>query len=47
MRKRIWLLGLLLSATVCAATPQEALQSYSTQAKQENPAFKEFSARTG
>jgi hypothetical protein len=47
MRKRIWLLGLLLSATVCAATPQEALQSYSTQAKQENPAFKEFSARAG
>jgi cytochrome c peroxidase len=47
MRKRIWLLGLLLSAAVCAAAPQEALQSYSAQAKQENPAFKEFSARAG
>ncbi len=47
MRNRLWILAFCVSANAYAATPQEALQSYSAQAKQESPAFKEFSARAG
>ena len=47
MRKSMWILAFCISANAYAATPQETLQSYSAQAKQESPAFKEFSARAG
>lgn len=47
MRNTICLLGLLFSINVFAATPQELLKQYEVQAKQENPAFKEFSAEKG
>lgn len=47
MHKRVWILMFWMSANAYAATPQEALQGYGAQAKQENPAFKEFSARAG
>jgi len=47
MRKSFMLLGLLFSANVLAATPQELLKQYETQAKQENPAFSGFSAERG
>lgn len=47
MRKSIMLLGLLFSVNILAATPQELLKQYETQAKQDNPAFSGFSAERG
>lgn len=52
MRNKLVLAGLFLSvnffsAGVLAATPQELLQQYSVQAKQENAAFAGFSAERG
>lgn len=47
MANKIWLLALLASVNAYAATPAELLQNYSAQAKQENPAFREFSASRG
>ena len=43
----ILLIALLVSLNTHAATPQEIMSSYASQAKQENPAFKEFSASRG
>jgi hypothetical protein len=47
MRKPLFLLGLLFSINVFAATPQEILKQYEAQAKQENSAFVGFSADRG
>lgn len=41
------LLLFVVSLGAHAATPQEILSGYTSQAKQENPAFKEFSASRG
>ena len=47
MRKYWMLLGLLVSANILAATPQELLKQYEVQAKQESVAFAGFSADSG
>jgi len=47
MHKILWILLLLLSASAQAASPAEALQGYTTQARQENPAFGAASASKG
>ena len=47
MRKTFWLILLVFSANAQAASPAEALQVYTTQAKQENPAFGAASASKG
>lgn len=47
MRKTFWFILLLLSANAQAASPAEVLQNYTTQAKQENPAFGAASASKG
>ena len=47
MHKSLMMLGLLTSLNLWAATPQELLKQYDTQAKQENPAFSGFSAERG
>jgi len=47
MGKTFWLFLLMLSASAQAASPAEILQSYVTQAKQENPAFVAGSASKG
>ena len=47
MRASILLIALLVSLNTHAATPQAIMDGYIPQAKQENPAFKEFSASRG
>jgi hypothetical protein len=47
MRNTLILSGFLVSMNVLAATPQELLQQYGAQAKQENAAFAGFSADRG
>ncbi|OGV71429.1 MAG: hypothetical protein A3B82_00335 [Methylophilales bacterium RIFCSPHIGHO2_02_FULL_57_10] len=47
MRNALILSGLLISQHVLAATPQELLQQYGAQARQENAAFAGFSADRG
>ena len=47
MRNSFYLLGLLFSLNVLAATPQELLKQYEVQAKQENAGFAGFSADRG
>lgn len=47
MRPPILLIALLVSLNSHAATPQEIMSGYASQAKQENPALKEFSASRG
>lgn len=47
MRNALILSGLLISQHVLAATPQELLQHYGIQARQENAAFAGFSAERG
>jgi len=47
MRKTLVLLALTLATESLAATPQEILQQYAAQAKQENAAFTGFSADRG
>jgi len=47
MRNTFYLFGLFFSVSVFAATPQELLKQYETQAKQENAAFGGFSAERG
>lgn len=47
MRNTLILSGLLVSMNVLAATPQELLQQYGAQAKQENAAFAGFSVDRG
>jgi hypothetical protein len=47
MRSTFVLSALLVSMNVLAATPQELLQQYGAQAKQENAAFSGFSAEHG
>ncbi|MCE9632652.1 MAG: DUF1924 domain-containing protein, partial [Methylophilales bacterium] len=47
MRNTITILGMLVSLNLWAATPQELLKQYDTQARQENPAFNGFSADRG
>jgi hypothetical protein len=47
MRNTLILSGLLVSMNVLAATPQELLQQYGAQAKQENAAFAGFSTDRG
>lgn len=47
MRKLIAITSCLFSLAVQAATPQELLDGYAAQAKQENPAFTGFSAERG
>lgn len=45
--KSAMLAGLFFSTTLLAATPQELLQQYAAQAKQENAAFTGFSEQRG
>ncbi|MEW5942640.1 MAG: DUF1924 domain-containing protein [Pseudomonadota bacterium] len=45
--RRAWILAFLAGANAYAATPAELQQGYAAQARQENPAFKEFSAVRG
>ena len=48
MSKTIAVLALMLiAANVLAASPAEVLQTYTAQAKKDNPSFKEFSAANG
>ena len=47
MRVPILLIALLTGLNAHAATPQEIMSGYAPQAKQESPAFKEFSASRG
>ena len=47
MTKTFWLILFMFSAQAQAASPAEALQGYTAQAKQENPAFKVASASKG
>lgn len=47
MRNAILFIALGMTFNAHAAAPQEILNSYIPQAKQENPAFKEFSASRG
>lgn len=47
MRNTLLLSGLLFSISALAATPQELLQQYGAQAKQESAAFTGFSADRG
>jgi cytochrome c peroxidase len=47
MRKSMLIIGLLLSFKTFAATPQELLKQYESQAKQEHSAFAGFSAEKG
>lgn len=47
MTKTFWLILLMLSANAQAASPAEALQGYTVQAKQENPVYKAPSASKG
>lgn len=48
MSKAIAVLALMFTAaSVFAASPAEVLQTYTTQARKENPSFKEFSAAGG
>lgn len=47
MRTLVLLITLLMSLNTYAATPQAIMNAYIPQAKQENPAFKEFSASRG
>ena len=47
MRNATLFIALGMTFNVYAATPQEILNSYIPQAKQENPAFKAFSASRG
>ena len=48
MQKTITGLALMLvAAGVLAASPAEVLQTYTAQARKENPSFKEFSAVSG
>ena len=47
MRNATLFIALGMAFNVYAATPQEILNSYVPQAKQENPAFKEFSPSRG
>ena len=47
MRNAILFIALGMTFNAYAAAPQEILNSYIPQAKQENPAFKEFSPNRG
>ncbi len=47
MHKTAMLFSMLLSLNAWAATPQELLQQYEVQAKQDNAAFSGFSADRG
>lgn len=47
MKNALLFLALSAALPALAATPQEIQQSYVPQAKQENPAFKDFSAARG
>lgn len=48
MHKHLWIMAACLAAgNAFAATPAEILQGYTAEAKQENAAFKEFSAARG
>ena len=48
MSKTITVFALMLTAaSVLAASPGEVLQTYTAQAKKDNPSFKEFSAANG
>ena len=47
MRVPTLLIVSLVSLNAYAATPQSLMSTYLAQAKQENPAFKEFSANRG
>jgi cytochrome c peroxidase len=47
MRYKWFLFGMLVSANVLAATPQDLLKQYEVQAKQEAPSFAGFSADLG
>ena len=47
MRTNLLILALLVSVNAYAGSPQELLNNYATQARQENPGFRAFSAAQG
>ena len=47
MKHKLLILALLATSTSTLAGPQELLQDYTAQARQENPGFKGFSAARG